>query len=225
MPAIPHERDSSRLSVERLRRFIEIRNNSGHRNNLQFTIDALECGFNTNELGEAQKTETGYEWQTPFGWLIERHGCLSLQPFGDGGSVRLSCADLRDAAKAALCCLAQAAQHPADIALARKLLCEALGHPLPDAPVNMLPELRRAAQAVCDQANPTDGERVPAINILRQRLGDQAATVYCGPDRRKAAPLFIADCDCGFPGQQHADGCPAAPEPTWKGPQLFNSVA
>lgn len=80
------------------------------------------------------------------------------------------------AAQCALAALSQPATYPADIALARNTLARALYVPEPTEPVNMLPELRRAAAAVVEEAG--KGGRIVspviarAVDVLRQRLAD-----------------------------------------------------
>lgn len=59
------------LSLAKLQRFVSTRNKSGFSSNLQFGIDADECGFSSVDLGQAMKTDDGYSWRTPFGILRE----------------------------------------------------------------------------------------------------------------------------------------------------------
>lgn len=66
------------MTLDQLKKFIKKRNASSHQNNLQFMIDARECGVNINELGEAKPTKTGYCWDTPYGRLMEVNGKLQL---------------------------------------------------------------------------------------------------------------------------------------------------
>jgi hypothetical protein len=67
------------LTEKRLDKFIATRNKSSFNNNLQFSIDADECGFDVNELGEPKKvSDYEYHWNTPFGTLIEKNCKLHL---------------------------------------------------------------------------------------------------------------------------------------------------
>lgn len=67
------------LSKERLEKFVTLRNKSGFSSNIQFMLDANECGFKTDDLGKAKRLdEATYEWSTPFGKLIEDQGQLRL---------------------------------------------------------------------------------------------------------------------------------------------------
>lgn len=71
-------------SKKQLKEFVKVRNESSFQNNMQFAIDAEECGFRINELGEAKKIENEngtvtYVWNTPFGQLIEEMGKLRLE--------------------------------------------------------------------------------------------------------------------------------------------------
>lgn len=69
------------LSLAKLKRFVTTRNKSGFSSNLQFGIDADECGFSVADLGPVEKYDWGYSWQTPFGRLIEssHNGHMALQ--------------------------------------------------------------------------------------------------------------------------------------------------
>ncbi len=68
---------------EQLLAFIRARNASPFSSNLQFRIDADECGFNPADLGMPEVTETEglktYVWRTPHGRLVEMGGFLSLE--------------------------------------------------------------------------------------------------------------------------------------------------
>ena len=68
---------------EQILSFIKTRNASPFTSNLQFHIDARECGFDAGDLGMAEVTETDglktYRWQTPHGRLVEMGGFLSLE--------------------------------------------------------------------------------------------------------------------------------------------------
>jgi hypothetical protein len=69
---------------EQLLAFIKRRNASPYMSNLQFEIDARECGFRAQDLGDPEvlDDETGrsYVWDTPHGRLVERvGGKLSLE--------------------------------------------------------------------------------------------------------------------------------------------------
>lgn len=68
------------MTIDQIRRFIRIRNISEFSSNLQFAIDADEAGLNLDELGNGVRIAEGhYEWQTPFGTLIEQFGQLRLE--------------------------------------------------------------------------------------------------------------------------------------------------
>ena len=68
---------------EQILSFIKTRNASPFASNLQFQIDAHECGFDAGDLGMAEVTETdGLKtclWRTPHGRLVEMGGFLSLE--------------------------------------------------------------------------------------------------------------------------------------------------
>ena len=68
---------------EQILAFIKTRNASPFASNLQFQIDARECGFDAGDLGMAEVTEIDglkpYHWRTPHGRLVEMGGCLSLE--------------------------------------------------------------------------------------------------------------------------------------------------
>ena len=70
-------------SREQLLAFIKTRNASPFASNLQFQIDAHECGFGAGVLGAPEATETDglktYIWRTPHGRLVEMGGFLSLE--------------------------------------------------------------------------------------------------------------------------------------------------
>ncbi len=73
------------MTKEQLKHFIKVRNESGFTSNLQFGIDADECGFKVEELGTPHRIKgaginfyTGWSWDTPHGELREIHGNLSL---------------------------------------------------------------------------------------------------------------------------------------------------
>jgi hypothetical protein len=68
------------MTKTQLKKFISMRNKSSLTTNLQFAIDANECGFYATELGDAKKIDDGYCWNTPHGTLVERHGRLELLP-------------------------------------------------------------------------------------------------------------------------------------------------
>lgn len=63
------------LTVQRLRRFVAIRNKSGFSPNLQFSIDADSAGVDLDLLGKPVRfmfdAFTGYRWGTPYGTLVE----------------------------------------------------------------------------------------------------------------------------------------------------------
>ena len=58
---------------EQILSFIKMRNASPFASNMQFQIDAHECGFDAGDLGIAEVTETDglqtYLWRTPHGRL------------------------------------------------------------------------------------------------------------------------------------------------------------
>lgn len=68
---------------EQILSFIKTRNASPFASNLQFQIDAHECGFDAGDLGMAEVIETDglktYLWRTPHGRLVEMGGFLSLE--------------------------------------------------------------------------------------------------------------------------------------------------
>ena len=70
-------------SREQLLIFIKRRNASPFASNLQFRIDADECGFDPADLGMPEVGEadgfTTYTWRTPHGRLVEMGGFLSLE--------------------------------------------------------------------------------------------------------------------------------------------------
>lgn len=60
------------LTIKKLEKFIQIRNNSSLISNIQFMADADECGFDARELGMAKKRDDGgYEWDVTYGKLVE----------------------------------------------------------------------------------------------------------------------------------------------------------
>jgi hypothetical protein len=68
---------------EQLLEFIKRRNASPFSSNLQFRIDAAECGFDAADLGMPEVGETDglttYVWRTPHGRLVEMGGFLTLE--------------------------------------------------------------------------------------------------------------------------------------------------
>ena len=71
------------MKRDQLSKFIKRRNESDFQTNLQFEIDIRACGLEVDDLGKAKKVEDGsYEWTTPFGKLVEKHGKLSLVSSG-----------------------------------------------------------------------------------------------------------------------------------------------
>lgn len=68
---------------KQLHAFIKTRNASPFASNLQFQIDARECGFDAGDLGVAEVTESDglktYLWQTSHGRLVEMGGFLTLE--------------------------------------------------------------------------------------------------------------------------------------------------
>lgn len=69
------------MTREKLLRFVNVRNASPFNSNLQFQIDADECGIRISELGTPKKLpkHDGYQWRTPFGILIEQGGRMRLE--------------------------------------------------------------------------------------------------------------------------------------------------
>lgn len=67
------------MTRKQLERFVKVRNKSGFASNLQFQIDANECGFKVLDLGDVLKVADGYIWHTPHGRIRERHGVLSFE--------------------------------------------------------------------------------------------------------------------------------------------------
>ena len=71
------------LTRDQLLSFIKRRNASPFASNLQFRIDAGECGFDPADLGmpDVGETEgfTTYAWHTPHGRLVEMGGFLTLE--------------------------------------------------------------------------------------------------------------------------------------------------
>lgn len=71
----------SNLTINKLRKFIKARRNSGLNSNMQFQIDAEASGFSVDDLGEAEKFSidgyTAYRWKLS----IEGHP-VALIEFG-----------------------------------------------------------------------------------------------------------------------------------------------
>lgn len=71
------------LTREQLLAFIKTRNASPFSSNLQFRIDAAECGFDAADLGMPEVGEADgfktYSWSTPHGRLVEMGGFLTLE--------------------------------------------------------------------------------------------------------------------------------------------------
>jgi hypothetical protein len=71
------------MTKKQLLKFIAIRNKSGFASNLQFELDASQCGFSTDELGPVSKVglkdAPAYHWETEHGTLIEYGGKLELR--------------------------------------------------------------------------------------------------------------------------------------------------
>lgn len=75
---------SQKLTKQKLLNFIKTRNASECNSNLQFEVDATNCGFEIKDLGKPEKFPIdnifcGYKWITPFGTLIEGNGKLRLE--------------------------------------------------------------------------------------------------------------------------------------------------
>lgn len=75
---------SSRLTLAKLEKFMQRRNKSEFSSNLQFVIDAEDCGITVDDLGPVTKVlgvnghHAAYKWETPFGTLQEAGGRLTL---------------------------------------------------------------------------------------------------------------------------------------------------
>jgi hypothetical protein len=70
------------MTKKQLEKFVKLRNKSPHASNLQFQIDAEECGFKVSDLGEIRVIgdDHFYMWDTPHGFLREHRGVMSLEP-------------------------------------------------------------------------------------------------------------------------------------------------
>lgn len=79
------------MTKDQLLKFIRIRNSSEFDSNLQFGFDAKEAGFAVKELGDVErvglKHDPAYRWQTPFGFLQEFRGKLSLHDPETGNQI------------------------------------------------------------------------------------------------------------------------------------------
>jgi hypothetical protein len=69
--------------IKQLIKFINVRNSSSFGSNLQFSIDAEDCGFEIEELGQPVSFGQadglkGYYWKTKFGILEEIQGKIFL---------------------------------------------------------------------------------------------------------------------------------------------------
>jgi hypothetical protein len=88
------------LTMKKLDRFVKVRNRSGFPSNLQFQIDANECGFEVSELGDVRvfhiDGSKGYEWKPVIAkvsvrnnikqertWLVEFFGKCYLNDHDD----------------------------------------------------------------------------------------------------------------------------------------------
>ena len=81
------------MTKKQLEKFVKMRNASEYSSNLQFQIDADECGFKVKDLGDPKRVmdsrvkdlAVGYCWETPHGVLVEvRHRLFlyeSMQEF------------------------------------------------------------------------------------------------------------------------------------------------
>jgi len=67
------------LTKAKLEKYVKVRNKADFHSNMQFQIDAEECGFSMADLGPAKKEGYDYTWATPFGTLREHRGLLSLE--------------------------------------------------------------------------------------------------------------------------------------------------
>lgn len=74
------------MTKDQIKKFVKTRNESEYLSNMQFQIDAEECGFKAKELGDPinlVNTEhqslgcVGYRWNTEHGCLIE---CVGQRP-------------------------------------------------------------------------------------------------------------------------------------------------
>lgn len=61
------------ITLEKLLKFIKIRNESNFQTNLQFTFDAHEAGFDISELGVA-KTLVAKDIVIGYVWIIKKLG-------------------------------------------------------------------------------------------------------------------------------------------------------
>ena len=70
------------MTLADLKSLIRVRNTSGSRTPLQFTVDLAANGIWPREIDPNLGTDVNgaREWPTPFGRLIERKGVLSLEP-------------------------------------------------------------------------------------------------------------------------------------------------
>lgn len=75
------------LTIQKVRKFVRIRNKSEFDSNLSFIVDCMEAGFEYKELGQAkhlphaQKIGDQYYqfyWDLPFGILVENFGRMRL---------------------------------------------------------------------------------------------------------------------------------------------------
>lgn len=72
-----------------LEKFIKLRNASEFSSNMQFEIDAQSCGFHSRDLGQAEPyKEHCWQWQTPYGLLVEWRGQLALNPENPNATVK-----------------------------------------------------------------------------------------------------------------------------------------
>ena len=70
-----------KLTRQRLRRFIRMRNKSRNRANVSWVRDAITCGFMVDDLGPIDCPAPGvFEWTTPAGILTETDGHMTLVP-------------------------------------------------------------------------------------------------------------------------------------------------
>jgi hypothetical protein len=75
------------ISKTQLKKFVRVRNESEFSSNLQFQIDAQECGFEAKDLGDPRRVmdtrydnhPVGYCWVTEHGVLVEYHHKLFLR--------------------------------------------------------------------------------------------------------------------------------------------------
>lgn len=65
------------LTMKKLQRFVKARRKSGFNSNMQFQIDANDCGFSVADLGEIEKFDidgfAAYQWKPTIKEISGRH--------------------------------------------------------------------------------------------------------------------------------------------------------